>query len=74
MAIFKAAGRLYGIQNICPHAGGQLCRGWIEGSQVVCPVHRYNFDLETGACTTDPRLRVKVFKLVQQGEHYVIEE
>ncbi|HWP23603.1 MAG TPA: Rieske 2Fe-2S domain-containing protein [Candidatus Binatia bacterium] len=74
MAIFKAAGRLYGIQNICPHAGGQLCRGWIEGSQVVCPVHRYKFDLETGACTTDPRLRVKVFKLVQQGEHYVIEE
>ena len=26
MAVFKNNGQLYGIQNICPHEGGQLCR------------------------------------------------
>ena len=39
----KNNGKLYGIQNICPHEGGQLCNGWIEGGEVVCPLHGYKF-------------------------------
>ncbi len=74
MAVFRINGRLYGIQNICPHAGGQLCKGRIEGGEVVCPMHGYKFDLETGACSTDPSLKVKVFKLVPQGEQYELED
>ena len=73
MAVFKNNGKLYGIQNICPHEGGQLCKGWIEGSEVVCPLHGYKFDLTTGACSTDPSLKVKVFRLITQGEQVVVE-
>ena len=73
MAVFKSNGQLYGIQNICPHEGGQLCNGWIEGGEVVCPLHGYKFDLKTGACSTDPKLKVKVFKLVAQGDQYSLE-
>jgi ferredoxin-nitrite reductase len=73
MAVFKNNGKLYGIQNICPHEGGQLCKGWIEGGEVVCPLHGYKFDLKTGACSTDPSLKVKVFQLVTQGEQIVVE-
>jgi ferredoxin-nitrite reductase len=73
MAVFKSNGQLYGIQNICPHEGGQLCNGWIEGGEVVCPLHRYKFDLKTGACSTDPKLTVKVFKLVAQGDQFSVE-
>ena len=73
MAVFKSDGRLYGIQNICPHEGGQLCNGWIDGGQVVCPLHGYKFDLKTGACATDPKLKVKVFRLVVQGEQIAVE-
>jgi ferredoxin-nitrite reductase len=73
MAVFKNNGQLYGIQNICPHEGGQLCNGWIENGEVVCPLHRYKFDLKTGACSTDPKLKVKVFKLVAQGDQVTVE-
>jgi len=73
MAVFKTNGRLYGIQNICPHEGGQLCNGWIEGGEVVCPLHGYKFDLRTGACSTDPKLKVKIFKLVAQGDQFTLE-
>ena len=73
MAVFKSNGQLYGIQNICPHEGGLLCNGWIEGGEVVCPLHGYKFDLKTGACSTDPKLKVKVFKLVAQGDQYSLE-
>ena len=47
------------------HEGGRLCNGRIEGGEVVCPLHGYKFNLETGACSTDPKLKVKVFKLVR---------
>jgi ferredoxin-nitrite reductase len=73
MAVFKSNGRLYGIQNICPHEGGQLCNGWIEGGEVVCPLHGYKFDLKTGACSTDPKLKVKIFRLVAQGDQFTVE-
>ena len=73
MAVFKNNGQLYGIQNICPHEGGQLCDGWIENGEVVCPLHRYRFDLKTGACSTNPNLKVKVFKLVAQGDQFTVE-
>jgi ferredoxin-nitrite reductase len=73
MAIFKVDGELYGIQNICPHEGGQLCKGWIEGGEVVCPLHGYKFSLKTGACSTDPTLKVRVFKLVCQGDQFTLE-
>lgn len=74
VAIFKNNGELYGIENICPHAGGQLSKGSVEGGEAVCPLHRYRFDLKTGACSTDPRLRAKIFKLVRRGENYAVEE
>jgi ferredoxin-nitrite reductase len=74
MAVFRSNGQLYGIQNICPHEGGQLCKGWLEGEEVVCPLHGYKFHLKTGACSTDPRLMVKVFKLVARGSVLAVEE
>ena len=73
MAVFKNNGQLYGVQNICPHEGGQLCNGWVDGGEVVCPLHGYKFDLQTGACSTDPSLKVKVFRLVAQGEQVTVE-
>jgi nitrite reductase/ring-hydroxylating ferredoxin subunit len=73
MAVFKCGGQLYGMQNICPHEGGQLFNGWIEGNEVVCPVHGYKFNLKTGACSTDPKLKVKVFQLVRQGDQFTLE-
>jgi ferredoxin-nitrite reductase len=73
VAVFRSNGQLYGVQNICPHEGGQLCKGWIEAGEAICPLHGYKFDLKTGACSTDPKLKVKVFRLVQQGDQFTVE-
>jgi ferredoxin-nitrite reductase len=74
MAVFKRDGQVYAIQNICPHEGGQLSKGWLEGDEVVCPLHGYKFHLKTGLCSTDPALKAKVFKLVPHGDHLTLEE
>ncbi len=74
VAVFKHQGRLCALQNNCPHEGGQLAMGWLEGGEVVCPLHGYKFDLKTGACRTDAKLKARIFKLAAQGENYTVEE
>ena len=74
VAVFKHQGQLCAIQNTCPHEGGQLCKGWIEEGEVVCPLHGYKFDLKTGACSTDPKLKAQTFKLISQGDQFILED
>ena len=74
IAVFKHQGQLCAMQNACPHEGGQLSAGWIEEGAVVCPLHGYKFDLTSGACATDAKLKAKIFKLAAQGENYTVEE
>ncbi|OAQ39538.1 hypothetical protein A5893_08040 [Pedobacter psychrophilus] len=32
----------------CPHAGADISQGWCESGYLVCPFHRYKYNLETG--------------------------
>ena len=73
IAVFKIAGQLCALQNVCPHEGGQLARGWLEGNAVVCPLHGYKFDLKTGACLNDQKLRAKVFNLIEEGDYFQVD-
>jgi len=41
-------GSYYAIANKCPHAGGSLVKGFLDGSIVTCPRHGSQFDLKTG--------------------------
>ncbi len=48
IAIFNLNGRFLAIENACPHKGGPLCDGIVSGTTVVCPLHGWRFDLDTG--------------------------
>jgi nitrite reductase/ring-hydroxylating ferredoxin subunit len=40
---------LFAFAHKCPHAGGYLCDGYIDAlGNVVCPLHRYKFDMSNG--------------------------
>jgi len=45
--------------NVCPHAGGPLGDGVLDGHEVSCPWHGYSFDLRDGHCLVDPQLSVQ---------------
>ena len=41
--------RLFAFAARCPHAGGWLHEGYIDVlGRVVCPLHRYKFDMGNG--------------------------
>ncbi len=51
IAILNAGERYYAVDNLCPHKGGPLAEGIVMSNMVVCPWHRWPFELETGSCT-----------------------
>lgn len=43
-------GKFYALANKCPHLGGSLSEGTLEGTSIKCPKHGSQFDLKTGKC------------------------
>jgi 3-phenylpropionate/trans-cinnamate dioxygenase ferredoxin subunit len=41
-------GSYYAADNHCPHMGGKLSKGKLEGTVVTCPLHGSQFDLSNG--------------------------
>lgn len=42
-------GQLYAFAYKCPHAGGVMADGRMDGhGNVVCPLHRYKFNVRNG--------------------------
>lgn len=46
--IARAGDKYYAADNICPHLGGKLGRGTLDGTIVTCPRHASKFDLVDG--------------------------
>src|SRR3954469_9201326 len=53
IALFNLGDRVLATDNRCPHQGGPLCDGIVTGSAVVCPLHAWKIDLESG-CVLRP--------------------
>lgn len=48
ICLIKHENNLYAVQNTCPHAGGILSGGWCKNGHIICPIHRYEYSLQTG--------------------------
>ena len=44
----NVGGTIYALDNKCPHMGGNLAGGVLEGTTVTCPRHGAKFDVRTG--------------------------
>jgi nitrite reductase/ring-hydroxylating ferredoxin subunit len=60
--VSNVRGKLYAIDNICTHSGGELSKGKLEGNIVTCPKHGSQFDVTTGKCVSGPRIAFLRFK------------
>ncbi len=49
-------GSYYALDNRCPHMGGQLSKGRLEGKIVICPRHKSQYDITNGRCIAGPRI------------------
>jgi len=74
IAVFNVGGELLAVDDECPHAGGSLSEGYLEGGEIECPWHAECFNLKTGEpsgeLTQDP---VACYKVRVVGEDIEVE-
>ncbi len=67
IALFNVEGKFLAVDNLCPHRGGPLAEGVVEGNIVVCPWHGWRFDLCTGASPVVKTACVDTFPVQVEG-------
>ncbi len=73
IALFKIEGKIYAIENTCPHRGGPLVEGYLEGLELTCPWHAWVFDVKTGICQTMPDTKQPTFKVKIENDEILVE-
>ena len=68
VAVYNCDGKFYATSNICPHQGGPLAEGMVEGTSVVCPWHAWSFDVTTGVSPVNPRAKIPCYQIKTEGE------
>jgi nitrite reductase (NADH) small subunit len=64
VVVFQSEGEFYAIENDCPHQGGPLGEGKVEGDSVYCPWHGFEFDLETGTHAQMESMCAETFEII----------
>jgi nitrite reductase/ring-hydroxylating ferredoxin subunit len=53
ICVAKFRDRVFSFAYKCPHAGGFLAEGYLDAvGNIVCPVHRYKYDVQSGRNTS----------------------
>lgn len=72
VALFNVGGKFYAIDNICLHQGGPLAEGEMEGKIVICPWHRWRFNVTTGENDFEPNIKVPTFPVKVDGDDVLV--
>lgn len=87
VGLYRVGGRLHALADRCPHRGAPLCAGMVgtplelengdvalgaPRSVVRCPWHKWEFDIASGRCLVDPRLRVRRYAVRVDGDEAVV--
>ena len=88
IGVFHVGDGYYALLNRCPHRAGPLCKGRLrplvtsegiaqvgyerESEILKCPWHQWEFDIKTGQALYDEKLRVKSYRVAQEGEEVVL--
>src|SRR5712692_10270129 len=65
IAVFNVGGEFLAVENTCPHQGGPLGEGTLDGPVVTCPWHGWRYDVRTGCPVLTPA--VKTFEVRTNG-------
>jgi nitrite reductase (NADH) small subunit len=59
IAVFLRDGAYHAINDCCPHMGASLASGYVDGNNVVCPWHAWNFCITNGLWMDNPKSKVR---------------
>ena len=72
VALMNVDGTFHAIEGVCPHQGGPLGKGRLEGTTLTCPWHGWQFDVTTGKNCLNARIVQPRFPVrVEDGQVFV---
>jgi nitrite reductase/ring-hydroxylating ferredoxin subunit len=54
VGLYRVDGKVYAMENQCPHNDHPLHEGTLTDHVIVCPAHGWDFDVRTGFKPGDP--------------------
>jgi nitrite reductase/ring-hydroxylating ferredoxin subunit len=64
--------QVFALAAKCPHAGGNLAAGWCKNGKLICPVHRYSYNLQTGKGSEGQNDYINTYPVeIRDGSIYV---
>ena len=70
MLLIQIDGKLHLIESLCPHRGHPLSESDVRGSRLRCPLHGYEFDIDSGqllVATEEPCRSLMTYELVYEA-------
>ena len=79
--LVNLGGEYFALDNKCPHMGGSLADGNLEGETLSCPRHGAKFDVRTGKNVGDAKIAfikakvgdAKMFPVKVEGKDILVE-
>ncbi len=73
VCLVKGSDKVYAIDDRCPHNGASLGMGICnEKNEIICPLHRYPFNLETGKASAGMAISVQTYPIkIQENGVFV---
>lgn len=72
IAVFNISGSFYAINHICPHRGGPLADGVLQGNVVSCPWHGWTFCVDSGLADHPGGHSVATYEVKVEGNDVLL--
>jgi nitrite reductase/ring-hydroxylating ferredoxin subunit len=87
IGLFRVGDTFHALADRCPHRGAPLCSGIVAtpvavedgelttgepASVVRCPWHKWEFEIASGRCVVDERLRVRRYTVLVDDDGVVV--
>ncbi len=64
IVITRTSKGYFAVQDRCPHNGASLSKGFCsKNNEIICPLHRYSFDLQSGRSTSGGSYALKTYPI-----------
>lgn len=73
IALYNVDGTLHALDGVCPHAGGPLGQGQLDGCVVTCPWHGWQFDVTNGQHCLTEAIRHGSLPVIIDGDDVLVE-
>ena len=75
IALIDIDGSVYAISDTCTHEFALLSEGFLEETEIECPLHAARFDVRTGRCLEGPAtLDLDAYEVKIEGDDVYVKK